>query len=111
MRKLVKEQKRNVEDAQRLTTRSSSFPSQRWGQENVALSNPGRPEEGPVSGGGASCSWCQTSKEGCYTPVLGRLRRRHPRACHQSSGAELGLGVLSWGVRWAALDHGSRVDT
>ena len=29
----------------------------------------------------------------------------------QGLSAELGLGVLSWGVRWAALDHGSRVDT
>lgn len=80
----------------RLTTRSSSSPSQGWGQENVALSNPGRPERGLASGGGASCSWCQTSKEGCYMPGAGRSEKGHPRACLQSSGVELCLGVLSW---------------
>ena len=79
MRKLVKEQKGNVKDAQRLTSRSSSSPTQRWGQENVALSNPGRPEKGPVSGGGASCSWCQTSKEGCYRPGAGTSEGETPQ--------------------------------
>ena len=79
MRKLVKEQKGNVKDAQRLTSRSSSSPTQRWGQENVALSNPGRPERGPVSGGGASCSWCQTSKEGCHRPGAGTSEGETPQ--------------------------------
>ena len=36
-------------------------------------------------------------------PVLGRLRRRHPRACLQSSRAELGLGVPSWGEESGGL--------
>ena len=47
MRKLVKEQKGNVKDAQRLTSRSSSSPTQRWGQEKCGTVKSWEAREGP----------------------------------------------------------------
>lgn len=75
----------------RLTTTEAAAPSQGWGQENVALSNPGRPERASfwrvLHAAGA-----RPQKDATCLGA-GRSEKGHPRACLQSSGVGTAWGA------------------